>query len=175
MVALLLALPVMSVSALAWEARNPFTGVVCALLAAALLLLAFRLPEEPAALGSRSAVACGAALVAFGWVYPHFLHASAWTAYLYEAPLGLVPCPTLSLVVGVSLVLGSLGSRTWAVIVASAGLLYGAMGFFVLGVTIDLVLVAGSVVLGAVGQFEARPVHRLASIGRRRASARLAR
>ena len=163
-VALLLAVPVLSVSMLAWVASNPFTVIVCGLLAATLVLLAFRLREEPAALSSRPLVGLGAALVAFGWTYPHFLHASAWTAYLYEAPLGLVPCPTLSLVVGVSLILGSLGSRIWAAVVACAGLLYGAIGAFALGVTIDLVLVVGSLALGATA------LKRTSAIGRRPSS-----
>jgi hypothetical protein len=92
----------------------------------------------------------------FGWTYPHFLEASSWTSYLYAAPLGLVPCPTLSLLVGVSLIVGSLDSKAWANTVAAAALVYGVIGVFALGVAIDAVLLAGAIVLGGNPVFGVR-------------------
>ena len=67
--------------------------------------------------------------------------------YVYAAPFGLVPCPTLTVLVGVSLFAGSFGSRPWAAVVAGASLIYGVIGVAVLGVWIDVVLIAGAMVL----------------------------
>jgi hypothetical protein len=57
-------------------------------------------------------------------------------------------------VAGGSLILGSLGSKGWAATVACIGLLYGAIGVFVLGVSIDLILVAGAIALAGTARFE---------------------
>jgi hypothetical protein len=111
-----------------------------------LLLLAIRLPNLPVAVPNRGQVAVGALLCVFAWVYPHFL-SGAWWEYLYQSPLGLIPCPTLSFVVGVTLITYSFQSSAWALVVASISLLYGVTGVFVLGVGIDWVLVAGAAFL----------------------------
>jgi hypothetical protein len=148
LLALLLAAPVVSVSALAWIGANPFNGTVFAILAAALVRIALSLPHNPIAVGSGLLLVFGTVLLGFGWTYPHFLEASSWTSYLYAAPLGLVPCPTLSMLVGVSLIVGSFESRAWASTVAAAALVYGVIGVFTLGVAIDAVLVVGGTVLG---------------------------
>jgi hypothetical protein len=150
LVALLLAAPVISVGALAWQSGNPFNGTVFAILALALVRLAFHFPNDPIAFASRPLVVTGTVLIGFGWVYPHFLEARPWTSYFYQAPLGLVPCPTLSVVVGVSLMLRSLAAKAWATTVASAALVYGVIGVFALGVAIDMVLLAGAIVLGVL-------------------------
>jgi hypothetical protein len=73
-------------------------------------------------------VLLGSALVAFGWAYPHFLPEDPASTYLYAAPLGLIPCPTLSLVLGVTIVFSNLRSRAWSVILACTALFYGALG-----------------------------------------------
>jgi hypothetical protein len=148
LVALLLATPVVSVSALAWTEANPFNGIIFAILAVALVRIALGLPRDPVAVGSGPLLVFGTVLVGFGWTYPHFLEASSWTSYLYAAPLGLVPCPTLSTLVGVSLIVGSFESKAWANTVAAAALVYGVIGMFTLGVAIDAVLLAGAIVLG---------------------------
>lgn len=44
---ILLALPLLSVSVLAWTAANPFNGALLRLPGVALIALAFRLPDEP--------------------------------------------------------------------------------------------------------------------------------
>jgi hypothetical protein len=89
----------------------------------------------------------GALLVVFGFVYPHFLATDSWAARMYAAPLGLLPCPTLSALIGVTLMFGLFREREWSPILASAGLLYGAIGAFRLGVAIDVVLIGGSAML----------------------------
>jgi hypothetical protein len=49
-------------------------------------------------------------------------NSTSLTSFLYAAPLGLVPCPMLSLLVGVSVIVGSLDSKAWANTVAAAAL-----------------------------------------------------
>jgi hypothetical protein len=93
-------------------------------------------------------------LIAFGWGYPHFLETDRWMMYAYGAPLGVLPCPTLSAVIGATLILGLLGSAMWSITLATTGLVYGAVGVFVLGVQLDYALLAGALVLvGALRGF----------------------
>jgi hypothetical protein len=143
------AVPLASVSALAWTESNPFNGMVFALLAVGVASVAARMPPGRVVLAGPWLVVAGGILTAFGWVYPHFLDAQPLAAYLYAAPLGLIPCPTLSALVGVALVVDGLGSRGWSLTLASAGAAYGMIGWLRLGVTIDIVLFAGAVTLAA--------------------------
>lgn len=144
----LLAVPAASVSALAWLKGNPFNGTVFALLAVALGAQAVRLAPEPVRFGGAWRFGAGALLVSFGWSYPHFLETETWTSYLYAAPLGLIPCPTLSALVGAALMLDGFAIRGWPLVLAAGGTLYGLIGWLRLGVTMDLVLLAGAVLLG---------------------------
>ncbi len=135
------------VSAIAWLSLNPFNGVVFGVLALVSAAIARQLPTEPIHVSKDSRiVAGGAMLVLFAWVYPHFLD-RGWITYLYGAPLGVLPCPTLAAVVGTTLVLDSLGSRPFAAVLAMIGSAYGAIGAVALGVSIDCVLLGGSAVL----------------------------
>ena len=145
----LLAAPLASVSVLAWLGTNPFNGVVFAVLTLALVFTAIWLPAEPVRPGRTWTVVTGALMAAFGWFYPHFLESASWAAYACASPLGLIPCPSLSAVVGVGLILGGFGSRRWSGIVAAAAVMYGLVGVLRLGVTIDAVLIAGALALGA--------------------------
>jgi hypothetical protein len=89
----------------------------------------------------------GALLFAFGWVYPHFLNTSSFLPYLYSAPTGLIPCPTLSIVIGLALILGGLGARTWSLVLGVTGIFYGIFGSAWLGVLIDWVLLLGALTI----------------------------
>ena len=52
-------------------------------------------------------------------------------------PTGLVPCPTLSIVIGLALIVEGLDSRIWtSVLVGATGVFYGIFGAVRLGVTI---------------------------------------
>lgn len=145
--AALLAVPILSVSAFAFSFENPFNGIAFALLGGILLAIGLRLGGEPVARAPGWAALTGIALVGFGLVYPHFL-AGRWPlAYLYGAPTGLVPCPTLSVVIGFALLGDGLRSRSWSVVVGAAGLAYALFGGLRLGVHIDLVLLAGAAAL----------------------------
>src|SRR5678810_80921 len=88
----------------------------------------------------------GAAAIAFGWVYPHFL-AGPPLAYLYAAPFGLVPCPTLAVAIGFALLAGAPNDRAWNLVLAALGLFYAAFGIARLGVWLDLGLAIPAVTL----------------------------
>jgi len=140
--------PLLSVSALAWASGNPFNGTTFAALGLLLIGVARRLSEQPVDIATLPLLLPGMLLIAFGWTYPHFLNADHWTAYIYAAPFGLLPCPTLSAVIGVTLVLGTLRSTAWSMTLALAGFVYGAIGVSALGVSLDYGLLAGATLLG---------------------------
>lgn len=153
---ILLVPPLLSASAMAWIAGNPFNGAVLLALAALLLFLALKQPCAPARVAPPWSLLPGIALFAVGWAYPHFLAASSLLPYLYRSPLGLLPCPTLAMVLGVTLVLDGLGSRGLCLALGAFGLFYGAFGVFRLGVAADWTLLLGALVVIARG-FAARP------------------
>ena len=142
-------LPFLSVMILAWRSGNAFTALVFLAAATALIAVAARFGDEPAARGQRADVVIGALLIGLGWAYPHFLDGGSWTRYLYEAPLGVVPCATLSFAAGVSIASGGFQSHGWSLIMAAITGYYGVIGVFVLGVPIDAALVAAALILAA--------------------------
>lgn len=143
----LLVAPLASVGVFAAAFGNPFNAASFGLGALVLLGLALRLPREELRRAPLPWAAAGALLVGFGWLYPHFLEDRSAIAYLYAAPTGLVPCPTLSLVIGLALIAGGLRARAWSTVLAALGLFYGLFGALRLGVWIDLGLTAGAVAL----------------------------
>jgi hypothetical protein len=145
----LLVLPLLSVSIFAARAGNPFNATLFAAAAIVLGAISARLADLALPRPSRAAAMTGIAMIAFGWIYPHFLDGPA-LRYLYAAPVGLIPCPTLSVVVGFALLAGGLGSRAWALVLASTGLFYGLFGAIRLGVRLDAGLIAGAAVLAVV-------------------------
>ena len=91
----------------------------------------------------------GTALVAFGFCYPHFT-AGAWYRSFYVAPIGLVPCPTLAILAGFTLLTGGHGSRAIPAVLAVWTAFYGAYGLLKLGVAIDVGLLAGMIGLAVL-------------------------
>ncbi len=150
-----LGLPVASVSILAWVFGNPFNGAVFALIALALTALAATGAPSPVARGSDWSSALGIVLVAFGWAYPHFLDGSP-LAYLYRAPTGTLPCPTLALLSGLALLGGGLVGGAWRLVLATTGTCYALFGALRLGVTIDWILLVGALGLFAQHFLERR-------------------
>jgi hypothetical protein len=145
-IAALLALMAFSVATLAAWAGNPFNAAVFAATGTFMIVLAATRVSGPRGRVSNGHLVAGAIMCAFGWVYPHFLTGSPWQ-YAYAAPLGLIPCPTLAFIIGVSLLTNGFGSRAWGALFVGLGLLYGLIGVFALDVTIDWMLIIGAVLL----------------------------
>jgi hypothetical protein len=142
-VAGMLSLMPLSVAAMAAWSGNPINLAMFAALG--LVMVALTGTAMTAQLGgaARPQLLAGAAMCAFGLVYPHFLDRPAWH-YLFAAPLGLLPCPTLAFLLGASLLANSFGSTAWAFVMGGMGLLYGLLGVFMLHVAIDWFLIAGA-------------------------------
>jgi hypothetical protein len=143
----LLIAPVASVSAVAWIAMNPFNGMAFATLAVALVAIAVSLPRTEIQIASAPMLATGLVLFVFGAVYPHFIVVDHWLAYTFAAPLGLLPCPTLLAVIGVTLMLRRFESTAWSIVLTTAGWFYGIVGVFALEVMLDYALIAAASVL----------------------------
>jgi hypothetical protein len=140
----LLLLPLVSVVVLAFAWANPVNGVVLGAGAIALAMIASAGSSHDVRAAPPLALAIGGGLLVFGWAYPHFVDPGAnW----YAAPLGTLPCPTLSVLIGGTIAGGGLRSARWSATLAALGLLYGLVGALWLGVWIDLVLVGGAAVL----------------------------
>jgi hypothetical protein len=148
---ILLGLPLLSVSAMAWVTSNPFNGTIFALVGLATIVVSIRSPKTKVRIGPTWALVAGLIMFVFGWLYPHFVEGSSPLRYLYSSPTGLIPCPTLSIVIGLGLVLAGLGSRTWSLILGVTGVFYGIFGAARLGVTIDWVLLLGAVSIVTLG------------------------
>jgi hypothetical protein len=142
-------IPLLSVSVTAWLSGNPFNGVVFAVLAALLGAIAVRLPDRAVRFAPFGWVVPGVAFVLFGATYPHFVRVESWTMYFYASPFGLLPCPTLSGLIGGTLIFSNFRCTSWSMPLALTGLLYGAVGVFRLGVAVDLGLLLAAGVLGA--------------------------
>lgn len=146
--AALCALPLISAGGLAALHGNPFNAIMLLALSAHLVLSARRIPEGALEAGPGWARALGAVTLAYGWVYPHFLSGPAMR-YLVAAPVGIVPCATLAVVVGLALLAGAFQSRRWSLPLALVALFYGLFGVLRLGVALDLGLTLGALALFA--------------------------
>jgi hypothetical protein len=156
---MLVALPLLSVSGLAWATANPFNGLVFAATGLTLVSIAARFPRGPVVVGPTWAVITGAGMFVFGWVYPHFVEAPSPVTYAYAAPTGLIPCPTLSVAIGLTLVLRGMESVSWSLTLAAVGLFYGVFGAARLGVALDWVLLFGAALLVTLALVFQRPQH----------------
>jgi hypothetical protein len=143
-VGLAIAAPLVTASVLAFSYGNPFNGAVLAALA---LIVAYGALQRPERAELTPVCPMGYAMIAFALVYPHFLGDRAWFAYLWGAPVGLIPCPTLALAVGATLLTGAPAGRRAAYALAAAALFYGLFGAIRLGVWIDVALVLGGAAL----------------------------
>ncbi|MCX6559419.1 MAG: hypothetical protein NTZ26_02785 [Candidatus Aminicenantes bacterium] len=142
-----LGLMLASVGALAWTARNPFNGIVFLALAAAFVYQAAKANRPSETASGVFFLITGSAMILFGLFYPHFVRTETWLTYLAYAPVGLIPCPTLSLVTGFFILQRGFGSKALTLIVIAAGFFYAIFGIAKLGVTLDAGLLAGAAVL----------------------------
>ena len=150
--AIFLCLPLLSVASLAFMTGNPFNGALFGLMTVMIFAFGMRLSAAPVAFGDRRAMIAGIAMLAYGLVYPHFLQADTIVSYLFASPAGLIPCPTIAVVMGFLLLLRGLESRGILLTVAAFGLLYGLIGVLWLGVWLDIGLVAGALTTGFLMQ-----------------------
>jgi hypothetical protein len=141
-----LSLPLVSVAAIAWASGNPFNGTVISIAAILVFVSGWRSTGQTIAISEPVFAWPGSLLVAFGLLYPHFVSGSPWT-YLTESPVGLLPCPTLSLISGLALIAVPPGQRTHVWTLMAVGLFYGVFGVLKLGVYIDGFLVLGAMLL----------------------------
>jgi hypothetical protein len=141
--------PLLSVSFVAWMSGNPFNGMMFAVLAAALAWSVASVGDTSVTLVPSTWLAAGGVITVFGWTYPHFVKTESWLSYVYASPFGILPCPTLAVVIGVTLMVRHLNAIGWQAALIVAGLLYGAIGVFRLGVVLDWGLLLASSALAA--------------------------
>jgi hypothetical protein len=162
--AMSLSLPLASVSVAAWVYGNPFNGAVLALGSIALAILAARGSKAAVSIANPREVSLGLLLVAFGWVYPHFLVGIHPATYLYAAPVGLLPCPTLAVVSGATLCARGLVGGPWRLTLAAIAAFYALFGLLRLHVWLDAILLLAPLAL--LQQHIGATTHRGAAVPR---------
>ena len=134
----------LSVGIIAVLVSNPFNGIMFALAALVFGIMTLKFKPEPIGLQWDFISVSGLILLIFGFIYPHFLDGDSYFQYLFAAPMGVIPCPTLSAFIGISLMLHSFGSKKWMLVAALFGLFYGIFGVLRLKVYLDIPLIAGA-------------------------------
>jgi len=145
--ALFLCLPLASVAFFAWFTGNPFNGMVFSVFAILALMFGIRAPVQALTFSKLPFVIIGTGMVLFGIIYPHFLETDSVFSYLISSPAGLIPCPTLSIIIGLLLLYNGFASPALSLLFIVAGLFYGLFGVLKLGVTLDLFLLLGTLTL----------------------------
>jgi hypothetical protein len=144
---LMLSLPILSVAIFAWIAGNPFNGTIFSLATILLVVFGFRVSSQPIDYSQLPFIIVGILMIVFGLVYPHFINSDSVVRYLYATPAGLIPCPTLSIIIGFLLLYNGFNSPPFTLILIVLGLFYGTFGVFKLAVHLDLFLLFGSITL----------------------------
>jgi len=144
---LIMCLPVISVAVMAFMTGNPFNGMLFSILALLVFIFGLRASGQNVQTSSLVFTVIGILMIVFGLVYPHFLSEGSFVRYLYASPVGLIPCPTLSLLIGFLLLYNGFGSQPVTLTFIIFGLFYGIFGVLKLCVYLDMVLVFGSVTL----------------------------
>ena len=145
--ALLFCLPVLSVAVMAFMTGNPFNGILFSLLTLLLFIFGLRATVQPLQVSQIIFMVIGILMIVFGLVYPHFTQGDSFMKYFYASPAGLIPCPTLSIIIGFLLLYNGLGSQAITLLVVIYGLFYGLFGTLRLAVYPDIFLIFGSVSL----------------------------
>lgn len=143
---MLLSFPALSVSILAFMSGNPFNGIMFLLAFALIIYSGLKASAEQLKTSSLMFLFSGIIMLLFGLWYPHFANINSYADYLYAAPTGLIPCPTLSVIIGFALIFNSFNSKRLSLILICFGLFYGLFGIFRLGVYLDIVLLAGTII-----------------------------
>ncbi|MBN1598864.1 MAG: hypothetical protein JW894_11275 [Bacteroidales bacterium] len=147
LMALLICLPLFSVAVFAWLSGNPFNGMLFSMLTILILIFGLRASSQPISLSQLPFFIIGLIMIVFGLVYPHFIETSSVIKYLYASPVGLIPCPTLSILIGFILLFNGFGSQSITLTFIIFGLFYGVFGVLKLAVYLDFFLVFGTLTL----------------------------
>jgi hypothetical protein len=143
----LLCIPLLSVAAIAWISGNPFNGLSFSIFAILILLSGLSASKEPISFTLFPSGVIGILMIVFGLVYPHFIEANSIIKYVYASPVGIIPCPTLSVLIGLVLLFKGFGSQPIIIVLIIAGLFYGLVGVIKLNVKLDLFLLIGVIYL----------------------------
>ncbi|MES1216147.1 MAG: hypothetical protein ABUT20_11575, partial [Bacteroidota bacterium] len=136
----------LSVAVFAWLAKNPFNGILFSLTALFLFLQTLRMPAQSIKYNSSLSIrAAGIFILASGLFYPHFSD-NRIIEYFYATPMGLIPCPTLLMIIGFHLIFRIEQNRSWKIGLIIISLFYGVFGFFKLRVTFDIILLIAAFV-----------------------------
>jgi hypothetical protein len=144
---LLICLPIVSVAVFAWLSGNPFNGVLFSIMTILILIFALKASNDAIKVSQIPFMVIGILMIVFGLVYPHFIGADSLLKYLYASPVGLIPCPTLSILIGLLLLYNGLGSQSLTLTFIVFGLFYGIFGALRLSVYLDIFLIFGSISL----------------------------
>lgn len=145
--ALIICLSVIPVATFAWLSGNHFNGILFTVLAILTFIFGLKASSDAIIASQITFVVIGILMIAFGLIYPHFISADSFLKYFYASPAGLIPCPTLSIIIGLLLVYNGLSSQPITLALIVFGLFYGIFGTLKLGVYIDLFLVFGTLSL----------------------------
>jgi len=144
---LLICLPLLSVAVFAWLSGNPFNGILFSIMAILIVIFGFRASNQPITISQVPFMVVGIMMIIFGLVYPHFISADTFLKFLYASPVGLIPCPTLSIIIGFLLLYNGFGSQSITLTFIIFGLFYGIFGVLKLAVYLDIFLVFGTFAL----------------------------
>lgn len=144
---LLTCLPLISVAIFAWLTGNPFNGTVFSIATILLIIFGLKTNGQPIYYSQIPFIITGILMITFGLVYPHFINPDSIIKYLYASPAGLIPCPTLSVIIGFLLLYNGFDSQPSTITLIVLGLFYGIFGVLKLAVYLDLFLLFGTVTL----------------------------
>jgi hypothetical protein len=144
---LLTCLPLISVAIFAWLTGNPFNGAVFSIATILLIIFGIKADGQPIYYSQLPFIIAGILMISFGLVYPHFINPDSIIKYLYASPAGLIPCPTLSVIIGFLLLYNGFSSQPITLTLLVLGLFYGIFGVLKLAVYLDLFLICGTFTL----------------------------
>jgi uncharacterized membrane protein HdeD (DUF308 family) len=126
---------------------NPFNGILFSILTVLIIIFGLRASGQPVQTSQIIFMVIGIMMIIFGLVYPHFVNTDSVFKSLYASPVGLIPCPTLSILIGFLLLYNGFGSQSLTLTFIIFGLFYGLFGVLKLAVYLDIFLVFGTITL----------------------------
>jgi hypothetical protein len=143
--ALFLSMPVFSVALISALAGNPFNAIIFFIIGLLFIIFSLRMPSQALRFNSSWFLKLiGIIFILAGTFYPHF--SDDTSPLSLSAPTGLIPCPTLLLIIGFTLLVQRF-SRPWVGTLVISALLYGLVGVVRLKVFIDVLLLLGVILL----------------------------